>query len=99
MVLLFDTTYISVDLAHQVIFHAKVSKGGIIDLIKQMQSILPLFATSVMHSMIQKQECLDLFYHVTLDLHWNPNFGLKNKIVLLCMQCCYGWHYITLQNM
>ena len=26
---LFYTTYISVDLAHQVIFHAKVGKGGI----------------------------------------------------------------------
>ena len=29
MVYLFYTTYISVDLAHQVIFHAKVGKGGI----------------------------------------------------------------------
>ena len=29
MVLLFYTTYISVDLAHKVIFHAKVGKGGI----------------------------------------------------------------------
>ena len=29
MVSLFYTTYISVDLAHQVIFHAKVGKGGI----------------------------------------------------------------------
>ena len=29
MVLLFYITYISVDLAHQVIFHAKVGKGGI----------------------------------------------------------------------
>ena len=29
MVLLFYTTFISVDLAHQVIFHAKVGKGGI----------------------------------------------------------------------
>ena len=29
MVLLFYTTYISVDLAYQVIFHAKVGKGGI----------------------------------------------------------------------
>ena len=29
MVQLFYTTYISVDLAHQVIFHAKVGKGGI----------------------------------------------------------------------
>ena len=29
MVNLFYTTYISVDLAHQVIFHAKVGKGGI----------------------------------------------------------------------
>ena len=29
MVLLFYTTYISVDLAHQVIFHAKFGKGGI----------------------------------------------------------------------
>ena len=29
MVKLFYTTYISVDLAHQVIFHAKVGKGGI----------------------------------------------------------------------
>ena len=31
MVQLFHTTYISVDLAHQVIFHAKVGKGGIKD--------------------------------------------------------------------
>ena len=30
MVQLFYTIYISVDLAHQVIFHAKVGKGGII---------------------------------------------------------------------
>ena len=30
MVQLYYTTYISVDLAHQVIFHAKVGKGGII---------------------------------------------------------------------
>ena len=30
MVKLFYTTYISVDLPHQVIFHAKVGKGGII---------------------------------------------------------------------
>ena len=30
MVFLFYTTYISVDLAHQVIFHAEVGKGGII---------------------------------------------------------------------
>ena len=29
MVYLFYTTYISVDLAHQVIFHAKVGKDGI----------------------------------------------------------------------
>ena len=29
MVLLFYTTYISVDLAHREIFHAKVGKGGI----------------------------------------------------------------------
>ena len=29
MVELFYTTYISVDLAHQVIFHAKVGKGDI----------------------------------------------------------------------
>ena len=29
MVLLFYTTYIGVDLAHQVIVHAKVGKGGI----------------------------------------------------------------------
>ena len=29
MVQLFYTTYISVDLAHQAIFHAKVGKGGI----------------------------------------------------------------------
>ena len=29
MVLLFNTTYISVDLAHHEIFRAKVSKGGI----------------------------------------------------------------------
>ena len=29
MVQLFYTTYISVDLTHQVIFHAKVGKGGI----------------------------------------------------------------------
>ena len=29
MVKLFYTTYISVDLAHQVIFHAKVGKGGV----------------------------------------------------------------------
>ena len=29
MVLLFYTTYISVDLAHQEIFHAKIGKGGI----------------------------------------------------------------------
>ena len=29
MVYLVYTTYISVDLAHQVIFHAKVGKGGI----------------------------------------------------------------------
>ena len=29
MVQLFYTTYISVDLAHQVTFHAKVGKGGI----------------------------------------------------------------------
>ena len=29
MVELFFTTYISVDLAHQVIFHAEVDKGGI----------------------------------------------------------------------
>ena len=29
MVLLFYTTYISVDLAHHVIFRAKVGKGGI----------------------------------------------------------------------
>ena len=29
MVYLFYTTHISVDLAHQVIFHAKVGKGGI----------------------------------------------------------------------
>ena len=28
MVKLFDTTYISVDLAHHKIFHAKVGKGG-----------------------------------------------------------------------
>ena len=28
MIELFYTTYISVDLAHQVIFHAKVGKGG-----------------------------------------------------------------------
>ena len=31
MVLLFYTTYISVDLAHHEIFHAKVGKGGIND--------------------------------------------------------------------
>ena len=31
MVLLFYTTYISVDLAHHGIFHAKVGKGGIIN--------------------------------------------------------------------
>ena len=31
MVYLFYTTYISVDLAHQAIFHAKVGKGGIND--------------------------------------------------------------------
>ena len=30
MELLFYTTYISVDLAHHKIFHAKVGKGGII---------------------------------------------------------------------
>ena len=29
MVLLFYTSYISVDLAHHEIFHAKVGKGGI----------------------------------------------------------------------
>ena len=29
MVLLFYTTYISVDLAHHEVFHAKVVKGGI----------------------------------------------------------------------
>ena len=29
MVLLFYTTYISVDLAHHMIFHAQVGKGGI----------------------------------------------------------------------
>ena len=31
MVLLFYTTYISVDLAHQLIFHALFGKGGIMD--------------------------------------------------------------------
>ena len=30
----FYTTYISVDLAHQVIFHAKVGKGGISSIIR-----------------------------------------------------------------
>ena len=29
MAYLFYTTYISVDLAHQVVFHAKVGKGGL----------------------------------------------------------------------
>ena len=29
MIYIFYTTYISVDFAHQVIFHAKVGKGGI----------------------------------------------------------------------
>ena len=29
MVYLFDTTYISVDLEHHEIYHAKVGKGGI----------------------------------------------------------------------
>ena len=33
MVKLFYTTYISVDLAHHEIFHAKVGKGGIIPII------------------------------------------------------------------
>ena len=32
MVYLFYTTYISVDLAHQVICHAKVGKGGIMSI-------------------------------------------------------------------
>ena len=31
MALLFYTTYISVDLAHHEMFHAKVGKGGIMD--------------------------------------------------------------------
>ena len=35
MVQLFYTTYISVDLAHQVIFHAKDGKGGIKDFMEQ----------------------------------------------------------------
>ena len=33
MVYVFYTTYISVDLAHHEIFHAKVDKGGIINVL------------------------------------------------------------------
>ena len=36
MVLLFYTTYISVDLAHREIFRAKVGKGGIMMYIHRM---------------------------------------------------------------
>ena len=73
----------------------------IIELIKQMPSISPLFATSVIHSIIQKQECLDFFLSFDIRLTLKSQIWLekKNKIVLLCKQCCYGWHYITLQNM
>ena len=37
MVYLFYTTYISVDLAHHEIFHAKVGKGGIKQSMREMK--------------------------------------------------------------
>ena len=43
MVYLFYTTYISVDLAHHEIFHAKVGKGGIICFISSLASKLVYF--------------------------------------------------------
>ena len=43
MVLLFYTTYISVDLAHQVIFHAKVGKGGINSFISRVYPMIDSF--------------------------------------------------------
>ena len=40
MVLLFYTTYISVDLAHYEVFRAKVGKGGIKDLTKHLCALI-----------------------------------------------------------
>ena len=45
MVLLFYTTYISVDLAHHDIFRAKVGKGGIMHVKRS-------FFSSIMHSLL-----------------------------------------------
>ena len=47
MVSLFYATYISVDLAHHEIFHAKVGKGGIKALIKFILDIVSFWAEPV----------------------------------------------------
>ena len=47
MVYLFYTTYISVDLAHHEIFHAKVGKGGIIHFSMQFSAVLNIFIENI----------------------------------------------------
>ena len=43
MVLLFYTTYISVDLAHHEIFHAKAGKGSIMSVLQSLHAVVKAF--------------------------------------------------------
>ena len=69
--------------------------GG--DKIQVLPSIYHFSATSLINSLIQKHECLVLFYHRTLKLLRNGMFGMKKvNILSLCMQVLWtSLHNIT----
>ena len=70
MVLLFYTTYISVDLAYHEIFRAKVGKGGIIDF---NLNIFPLHKVTIYDATMSIRE---LHFRSCLNYR-NPEIGLN----------------------
>ena len=73
--ILFYTAYISVDLAHQVIFHAKVGKGGI--------NTRTCFAAE---SGLFKKECItnnNIALNYANFKHWDTNIQISILYVLL----------------
>ena len=90
MVLLFYTTYISVDLAHHEIFHAQVGKGGINDLLLQTCSPASLHRithTHYCHTADQSKCCFLMYMQIFCMLwqklgieHTKPRSRLQRKV-------------------
>ena len=66
------------------------------DKMRGLPSILSLFATSLINSIVQEHECFKFYLSYDIEITLKSHFWRKNIIILsICTQRCYGRHNVS----